>query len=224
MDIMRINRSEEAAVLLLDALRYEGSLIPENKPVQVIIPGGRSVDPVIDSLQHCSDTLLSRIHLYLTDERLDPPFNSEELLQKGLESLTASGRITPEQLHFPDTTGTEAAALSSFQLQLSQSSMIIAGVGEDGHVASLFPGHEVLSSSDDTALVTDSPKPPPRRITLTPHYFRKQRSTAHVFLLFFGEEKRDALSLFLTIDDPQRCPATLFKGFSALTVLTNLEV
>ena len=42
------------------------------------------------------------------------------------------------------------------------------GVGPDGHVASLFPGHPALDVDDQVAVaVPDSPKPPPERISLT---------------------------------------------------------
>lgn len=224
MEIIRVDRTESSRELFLDALRYEGSVIPGKNPIHIIIPGGRSVDPFIGSLQLCSDALLKRIHLYLTDERLDPPSNREDLLDKGLGSLMSSGRMKPGQLHVPDTSGTAEQALRSYSSDLPASAMIIAGVGEDGHVASLFPNHRALASPEHTAYIPDSPKDPPRRITLTPHYFRTQQRTAHAFLLFFGTAKRDALSTFLTLDDPQRCPAALFKGFSTLTILTDLEV
>ncbi|MET0555866.1 MAG: 6-phosphogluconolactonase [Vicinamibacteria bacterium] len=43
----------------------------------------------------------------------------------------------------------------------------LLGVGPDGHVCSLFPGHAALRAEGWTAAVGDAPKPPPRRVTLT---------------------------------------------------------
>ena len=57
--------------------------------------------------------------------------------------------------------------------------MIILGCGEDGHICSLFPGHELLEEKEKmVANLEDSPKPPPRRITFTFPYLKKASQIA----------------------------------------------
>lgn len=70
--------------------------------------------------------------------------------------------------------------------------VVLLGVGPDGHVASLFPGFRQLEVDDDIAVaVTDSPKPPPERITLT---FPALNRTAEAWFLVSGGGKADAVA------------------------------
>ncbi|KAH7104513.1 6-phosphogluconolactonase [Auriculariales sp. MPI-PUGE-AT-0066] len=76
--------------------------------------------------------------------------------------------------------------------------LILLGMGPDGHTASLFPGHRILSEDDRwVAAVSDSPKPPPKRITLT---LTVINHAAHVAFVASGEAKKDVLRVIL--DDP----------------------
>ena len=77
--------------------------------------------------------------------------------------------------------------------------LVLLGVGEDGHVCSLFPGHAALGETQRAALaIEDAPKPPPRRLTLTlPVLFAAER----VVVAAAGRGKARALREAL--DDPE---------------------
>lgn len=66
-------------------------------------------------------------------------------------------------------------------------------MGPDGHTCSLFPGHQLLNKKDTlVAAIEDSPKPPPRRITLT-YLALNARSRANA-IVCAGAGKADMLS------------------------------
>lgn len=75
--------------------------------------------------------------------------------------------------------------------------LILLGMGPDGHVASLFPTHSVLNERDEwVTFITDSPKPPPERITFTLPVIN---SASNVAVVVTGESKAEAVHL--AIDD-----------------------
>jgi len=76
---------------------------------------------------------------------------------------------------------------------------VLLGVGPDGHVASLFPGHPALSEERELVLpIVDSPKPPPRRLTLT---MPMLTGAERVVVMALGNMKAAAMKEALTRDD-----------------------
>jgi 6-phosphogluconolactonase len=95
--------------------------------------------------------------------------------------------------------------------------VIVLGIGEDGHTASLFPDFPQLRASGAACLpVHDSPKPPPDRVTLSLEVLNAARSSV---LLATGAGKAQALAAALGAPDPS-VPSSLLDG-SRLTVIAD---
>jgi 6-phosphogluconolactonase len=185
------------------------------------LPGGRSVTGILDGLAR-SAVDWTGVHIFLADERRvpidSPDSNFRELNDHLFRPLQTAGTLKRSTVH-PATTGA-ADYSKEFRSVGERFDLLVLGAGEDGHIASLFPGHSGLTSTDEFFIdVDDSPKPPPRRISAS--VSQVQRSGA-IVLLFFGKGKRDALQQFL---DPSVsaavCPARMTVFCKDLLVLTD---
>ncbi len=82
--------------------------------------------------------------------------------------------------------------------------LILLGMGPDGHVASIFPNHPVLNEKDEwVTFITDSPKPPPERITFTLPVIN---SASNVAVVVTGDSKAEAVRLAINDVGPD-CPS-----------------
>jgi 6-phosphogluconolactonase len=88
--------------------------------------------------------------------------------------------------------------------------VLLLGVGEDGHVASIFPEHPVAYDTRPVAAVRGSPKPPPVRITLT---FPTINTAEEVWLIAAGASKASAVGMALAGGaGPMQVPAAGVHG------------
>ena len=173
-----------------------------DRDLHVGVPGGRGAVPVISGILQCELPILRRIHLYLVDERISGAKNMDTLLDVGLQKAIEEDLFRQSQIHIPEEG-------FPFMPHTGQLDLLYLGVGEDGHIASLFPGsYPELDARDcpDTVRVTASTKPPPERITISFRGLRTYAKRSQTFLMFFGEGKRIALERFL---EGQESPATL---------------
>jgi len=149
-------------------------------------------------------------------------------------SLLDPAGIAPERVHRmegelgPDEGASryEAALLASVPRERASAGkpglplldLIVLGIGEDGHVASLFPDAPALAAAESRACqgVRDSPKPPPERITLTLPVLRAAR---RCLLLASGESKAHAVAAMLGEPSPH-VPASLLRR-ERLTVIVD---
>jgi 6-phosphogluconolactonase len=136
------------------------------------------------------------IHLWWGDERLvakDHEDRNDAQVQEVLDGLPG---LRQEQVHRMPVLGQDNPA-STYADEISSVlgdepfDVLMLGIGPDGHVASLFPGRDLSGSGADVVEVSDSPKPPPRRVTLT---MPRLNNSRHAFLFTSGSDKAQAVS------------------------------
>jgi 6-phosphogluconolactonase len=99
--------------------------------------------------------------------------------------------------------------------------LAILGVGEDGHVGGLFPGHPALEELTRVAAVYDAPRPPHRRLTLSLSFLI---STAEIWIVALGERKR-ALVQAAVRRTPANTPLDfLLRHAPQVTIFTDQAV
>jgi 6-phosphogluconolactonase len=147
------------------------------------------------------------VHLWFGDERVVPDDSPDSTLRLLRESLDAPGatihRVATEL-------GAEGAA-EAYARELGDTTLdvVLLGMGEDGHTASLFPGHPQLHAEGVVVPVHDSPKPPPDRVTLT---LGKINDGRRLLLLVSGEGKANALRRVLAGPDDEVPASLLDRG------------
>jgi 6-phosphogluconolactonase len=120
-----------------------------------------------------------------------------------LETLTQSGRRIEE-----------AVAVANLHAR-RRPGIVLLGMGDDGHTASLFPHHPLLHVDDVTcAAVLDSPKPPPERVTFTLPVLRAARS---IVFLATGEEKAGPVAQIMAGPD-EGMPSSLLGGDATIVL------
>jgi len=115
-------------------------------------------------------------HVFWADERAVPPSSPHSNFGLADSLWLGSSGARPSNIHrMPADDPDLGAAANSYSAELTRVlgprprlDAVLLGVGPDGHVASLFPGHGALSEESALAIpIVDAPKPPPRRLTLT---------------------------------------------------------
>ena len=133
-----------------------------------------------------------RVTVLFGDERCVRPDHPDSNYRMAREAML--DRVAPATVHrIPGELGPDEAAglYSHVVAALAPLDIVVLGVGEDGHTASLFPGHPALEMKGWAIGIRDAPKPPPQRVTLSLPALRGAR---HVIILATGAGKADAVA------------------------------
>lgn len=159
-------------------------------------------------------------HIYMGDERCLPPDHPERNSHMAQETWLECVAIPPMQVHMiPAELGAVRAAQEYAKVlhEAGEFDLVMLGLGEDGHTASLFPGHDwgVEDHSPDTLAVNDAPKPPPERVSLSAARLSRARK---VMFLVAGAAKREAVARWQA---GEKIPASAIAPAGGVEVLVE---
>lgn len=176
----------------------------DHRPLSIALSGGSVATDCFPALAAVRLDW-SRVRFVWADERAVAPDHPDSNYRIADERwFQPAGVPAASVLRMPAEQQDLAAAAAEYEAALTRTlgpqptlDLSLLGMGPDGHLASLFPGHPLLEERDRlVAPITDSPKPPPRRLTLTLPMLARTRRTVLVVL---GAAKAEALQA--VVDD-----------------------
>ncbi len=214
----KVNNKEEAGKFVKMLIESHS----QKERINIVIPGGRSIIPILAEFDKMGKNTLDKLHFFLADERINGDSNADLLHENYFKKALSEKTLTEEQIHFPKITTELEKTVANYTKELpSKFDIVILGVGEDGHVASLFPGNKDNYSDKKVIFIENSPKEPPHRISLSFNSFNRD---AVIVLLFLGKEKKEALKLTFQEGNELEeidCPASHFLDYKELNIITD---
>ncbi|MBB5869244.1 6-phosphogluconolactonase [Allocatelliglobosispora scoriae] len=190
-------------VRLLDAQSARGT-------ASVVLTGGRvaaAVYRAVAASPAAGAVDWSKVDIWWGDERFLPSGDPERNETQARAALLDAVPLDPARIHpMPATDGPDGddpeAAAARYAAELAAAAhgsaalppfdLLLLGVGEDGHVASVFPEQPAVHDTRTVTAVRGAPKPPPVRITLTPPTIN---TAEEVWLIAAGPDKAAAVGM-----------------------------
>ncbi len=166
-------------------------VLSEAQQCHLMLAGGGTPMPVYDRLAEQEDLPWSRLVIYFGDERCVPPLTPENNAYMAMSHLFPDG--VPDGVRVHRMCGEDEpdkAALAYESLLPQRIDILLLGMGDDGHTASIFPGSAALDEERRRVMPVIGNKPPWQRLTITPPVIREAR---HLLVLARGEGKADAV-------------------------------
>jgi 6-phosphogluconolactonase len=194
------------------ALRDRGSMV-------IVLAGGSTPQEVYRTLRGAA-TDWPRWHVWFGDERCAPRDDALRNSRMASDAWLDHVPIPRVQIHeIPAELGPVDGARAYREMlhAIGDFDLVLLGLGEDGHTASLFPGHDWGAAKDapDALAVTGAPKPPPERVSLSANRLGRARE---VLFLVEGESKRDAVARWRAQAD---IPARAIRPRAGVDVLVD---
>lgn len=190
--------------------------IAERGEFHIVLAGGSTPERTYLLLAE-QDCDWKHWHLWFGDERCLPPEHPDRNSVMVERALSGKVAIPAGQVHvIPAELGPELAAKQYAEILESVSlfDMVLSGMGEDGHTASLFPGHTYPAGVSVLAIY-DSPKLPAERVSLSTEALSRCRQ---LLFIITGREKDEAKNKWR---NGMQLPVSKVRGQKETEVITD---
>lgn len=194
--------SERASELLIGVAREATN---EHGAFTLALSGGSTPRALYELL--ATDAKSTRVpweqtHIFWTDERCVPPTDAQSNYRMANEAMLEKLDLPSKQIHRMRGEDEPQKAAERYTVELEEHfgkgdprfSLVLLGMGDDGHTASLFPNSPALSDNSHTVAANYVTKFASHRLTLT---FRALNAAATIVFLVSGKEKARAFSAVL---------------------------
>jgi len=157
----------------------------------LMITGGRSAKIIYQKLAERQDSIFfgRDVNIYQTDERCVEPLHEDSnhfMIRNHLFPSLSADNFTFYRMR-GEALDLDEASLRYSQLIPESIDILLLSMGEDGHIASLYPNSPALFEADRKVVPVIGPKFPHCRITITPVVIK---SAKKVYVLAIGDEKK----------------------------------
>jgi len=179
--------------LAQEVLNIAKKSIFEKDCFSIVLTGGQSVLNLYKILSK-SDSNWEKWHIYIGDERCVPMRHKDRNDQVINEIWLDNSTISKNNIHFIQAELGLIEAQKEYEKvlkKIDKFDVVLLSVGEDGHVASLFPNH---SYPDNKMVVieSNSPKSPKQRLSMS---YKQLNKSNHIFKLLIGKSKQQVVHL-----------------------------
>lgn len=196
--------AERFVTIVNDAVTQRGRAI-------VSLTGGSTPKKMYEALaRNPGGVPWKQVHLFWGDERAVPPDHKDSNYGMARDAFIAQVPIPPEQVHRMRGELAPDEAASQYERELMGTfDLMLLGLGEDAHIASIFPGSPILEERTRKVAAPWAPHLNAYRITLTPRTLLDAR---RIVMLVSGEKKANAVKAAIEVPpDLRRWPAQLVR-------------
>lgn len=192
-----VHQSADALVRVIAGKIWALPQSVTGRPVTIALAGGSTPQRLYEALAQPPQPVdWTRFEFFFGDERSVPPDHPDSNFGMARDALLAKTGAKVHRMAAEKGEAEAYAKLLDERIQVKRGGLpvfdlVLLGVGNDGHTASLFPGTAALDETAQTVVMNDVPQLETRRMTLT---YPVLNAAARVWFLITGEGKREIVA------------------------------